>query len=106
MMSGGDAAPRSRWAWGSILVGLGFVLGFKILFHFTGLDESIKDSPALVATIRILIVLVFGGAAVALLFFREEEEGPRRLRDWFYAAFALAVAILNAVLLIGGEDTI
>jgi peptidoglycan/LPS O-acetylase OafA/YrhL len=101
----GHAAPR-RWRSRivTILFFFAAVAVLNLLARVTGFGDWYESTPAAMGTARVLIILLFGAAAAATLHVGEGER--RRPRDWLYAAIALAVAILQTVLLIGGEDAI
>jgi hypothetical protein len=104
-MSESPASPRRS----RLVVYLCFgaaVAAAHLALQATGFDDWLDGKPVAVGAVRAIGILFFGFAAFALLFLREEEDGPLRLRDWFYAAFAIVMTIANAALLIGGEDTI
>jgi len=100
--------PRRHWR--SRLVSLLWYAGVLAVFHLisqlTGFGDWLNETPPAIAAVRVLAVLFFGFVAYVLLLMREVEDGPRRFRDWLYIAFALAMTVANAALLIGGEDTI
>ena len=102
------AVPRRPWRSRliSFLVLVGSLAAFHLISRATGFGDWLNGTPVAIQVVRVLAILFFGFCGLALLFLRDEEDGPRRIRNWLYGGFAIAMALLNAMLLIGGEDTI
>ncbi len=92
---------RARLIWFLRLVGIVAVL--HLISHVTGFGDWLNGTSSTVAVVRLITVLFFGACALVMLLVYDEDEEPRRLRDWFYAAFAFAIAIANGALLVRGE---
>jgi formate hydrogenlyase subunit 3/multisubunit Na+/H+ antiporter MnhD subunit len=105
MIAGGK---HGRWR--SRLIHVLWILGslaaIHLIWYLTGFGDWLERTPVAIGAVRAFGVVLFLFCAAAIVFFREEDEGPRKIREWFYAAFAVLLAAVHGALLIFGEDAL